>query len=209
MLLDVPDQERRGPLSLAELTSLALEGDQDAWRHLVERLERVVWKTVNMCTTDGDVRNDAFAATWLRLAERLHTVREPEKLPGWLATTAANEVRAMIRQRARTQPSANWDEIDDLFFRIVGSAEQPLDELDRDLLRSEAARAVRIAFAQLDEECRTILTVLVIEPDVSYRDASDRLGRPIGSLGPSRRRCLEKLRGHPSVRLLAEDNSNE
>jgi RNA polymerase sigma factor (sigma-70 family) len=209
MLSDVPDQERRGPLSLAELTSLALEGDQDAWRHLVERLERVVWKTVNMCTSDGDVRNDAFAATWLRLAERLHTVREPEKLPGWLATTAANEVRAMIRQRARTQPSANWDEIDDLFFRIVGSAEQPLDELDRDLLRSEAARAVRIAFAQLDEECRTILTVLVIEPDVSYRDASDRLGRPIGSLGPSRRRCLEKLRGHPSVRLLAEDNSNE
>jgi RNA polymerase sigma factor (sigma-70 family) len=209
MLGRVEDQELNGPSSLTELTSLALAGDQAAWRSLVRRLERVVWKTVNMCTSDGDIRSDAFAATWLRLAERLHSVREPEKLPGWLATTATNEVRALIRQRTRTEPNSEWDQIDDLFSRIVGAADQQLDELDRDLLRSEAASAVRIAFAQLDEECRMILTVLVIETDVSYRDASDRLQRPIGSLGPSRRRCLEKLRSHPSVRVLIEDVSND
>jgi DNA-directed RNA polymerase specialized sigma24 family protein len=59
----------------------------------VGRLERVVWKSVNMMTYDHEVRDDAFAATWLRLAERLESIREPEKLSGWLATTACNEVR--------------------------------------------------------------------------------------------------------------------
>ena len=70
---------------------------------LVDRLQRVVWKSVNMMTYDHEVRDDAFAATWLRLAERLDTIREPEKLPGWLATTACNEVRQILRQRGRQQ----------------------------------------------------------------------------------------------------------
>ena len=88
--------------SLTGLVAGAIDGHADAWAALVARLERVVWKSVNMMTFDHEARDDAFAATWLRLAERLDTIREPEKLPGWLATTACNEVRQILRQRRIT-----------------------------------------------------------------------------------------------------------
>lgn len=183
--------------SLTSLVAGAIDGDESAWSALVERLERVVWKSVNMMTFDHEVRDDAFAATWLRLAERLATIREPEKLPGWLATTACNEVRQILRQRGRQQatPGHDW----------AGSATgvgELLDTLTGDdgdhakgMLLDESRRHVRSAFARLDPQCRELITVLVLaDPAVPYEEASERLGRPIGSLGPSRRRCLQKLK---------------
>jgi RNA polymerase sigma factor (sigma-70 family) len=193
---------------LATLVSGALDGHQGAWNALVERLHRVVWKAVNMMTTDPDVRDDAFAATWLRLAERLDTIREPEKLPGWMATTAANEVRQIIRRRGRTELSltGTWragtgDAPSDLSDRLVG------DEGDHaaGVMRVEQRAELRSAFARLDEGCREIITVLVMaDPPMPYDEASEVLGRPIGSLGPTRGRCLEKLK-----RLLESDATPE
>jgi RNA polymerase sigma factor (sigma-70 family) len=178
---------------LDALVAGALAGREAAWNALVERLQRVVWKSVNMMTFDADVRADAFAATWLRLAERLDTIREPEKLPGWLATTACNEVRQILRHRGRQHTSLSGGgngrgggHIDELVGDEGGHADQ--------LVAVEERRAVRAAFARLDEGCRELLTVLVLaDPPVPYDEASERLGRPIGSLGPSRRRCLDKL----------------
>lgn len=183
---------------LVSLVAGALDGRQDAWDALVDRLHRVVWKAVNMMTTDPDVRDDAFAATWLRLAERLDTIREPEKLPGWLATTATNEVRQIIRRRGPGEFSLNasWrpgvdDPAVDLGDRLVG------DDGDHTaaLVRAEQRAEVRTAFSRLDEGCREIITVLVLaDPPPPYGEASEILGRPVGSLGPTRSRCLEKLR---------------
>lgn len=181
---------------LADLVAGALSGHGDAWNALVSRLERVVWKSVNMMTSDREVRDDAFAATWLRLAERLDGIREPEKLPGWLTTTATNEVRQIVRQRHRQDISLteSWSStggIGDLVDTLVGDD----GEHSGRLLADERRRQVRAAFGRLDEPCREIITVLVLaDPPVSYDDASDALGRPIGSLGPSRRRCLDKMR---------------
>ena len=151
-----------------------------------------------MMTTDADIRDDAFAATWLRLAERLDTIREPEKLPGWLATTATNEVRQIIRSRGRTDLSLNaaWrpgadDPVNDLGDRLIG------DHGDHTtaLVRAEQRAEVRAAFARLDDGCREIITVLVLtDPPLPYDEASEILGRPIGSLGPTRGRCLDKLK---------------
>lgn len=182
--------------SLADLVAGAIDGHGAAWNALVGRLERVVWKSVNMMTTDREVRDDAFAATWLRLAERLDGIREPEKLPGWLTTTATNEVRQIVRQRHRQDLSIteSWSSssgIGDLVDTLVGDDGEHADELMAD----ERRRHVRAAFGRLDEPCREIITVLVLaDPPVPYDEASDVLGRPIGSLGPSRRRCLDKMR---------------
>lgn len=182
---------------LESLVVGALAGHDAAWSALVRRLQRVVWKAVNMMTADPDVRDDAFAATWLRLAERLDTIREPEKLPGWLATTAANEVRQIIRRRGSVDLSltGTWrtgaDGATDLADRLVG------DDGDHAaaVLRAETDEAVRTAFARLDEACREIITVLVLaDPPPPYDEASAILGRPVGSLGPTRGRCLEKMR---------------
>jgi RNA polymerase sigma factor (sigma-70 family) len=181
---------------LPELVTGALAGHQDAWNALVARLERVVWKAVNMMTFDHEIRDDAFAATWLRLAERLHTIREPEKLPGWLATTATNEVRQIVRQRGRNlplaEPPASASRSSDVFDSVVG------DDGDHasSMMLDDARREVRDAFARLDDGCRELLTVLVLaDPPIPYDEASEILGRPVGALGPSRRRCLEKMKG--------------
>jgi RNA polymerase sigma factor (sigma-70 family) len=183
--------------SLTSLVALAIDGHSDAWSALVARLERVVWKSVNMMTFDHEARDDAFAATWLRLAERLDTIREPEKLPGWLATTACNEVRQILRQRNRQQAMQGGD-----WATSAGGVGDLLDTLpgddgdhSRGMQLDESRRDVRAAFGRLDAPCREIITVLVLaDPPVPYEMASERLGRPIGSLGPSRRRCLQKMK---------------
>ena len=180
---------------LTSLVGLALDGDQPAWEQLVRGLERVVWKTVVMMTSDSELRNDAFAATWLRLAERLPTIREPQKLPGWLATTAANEVRQIVRQRGHDHvPFSGLSDSDDGF----GPLDQMVDDGgDRaaELVAAERRRDVRAAFGRLDDSCRELITVLVLaDPPIPYDEASEQLGRPIGALGPTRARCLDKLK---------------
>ena len=144
------------------------------------------------------MRNDAFAATWLRLAERLDTIREPQKLPGWLATTATNEVRQIIRQQGRSpiglpdaHPGLRGGGLGDLLDTVSGDD----GDHERELVALDDARDVRAAFARLDDGCRQIITVLVLtDPPLAYDQASELLGRPIGSLGPTRKRCLEKMR---------------
>lgn len=183
---------------LADLVAGALGGHEGAWNALVARLERVVWKAVNMMTYDREVRNDAFAATWLRLAERLDSIREPQKLPGWLSTTACNEVRQIVRQRGR-QPISLGDGVGETPGGGLGSLLDTVagedGEHDAGLLAAEDAREVRTAFGRLDEGCREIITVLVLaDPPMGYDEASEMLGRPIGSLGPTRKRCLDKMR---------------
>lgn len=185
---------------LADLVKRSLAGDSVAWQALVRRLERVVWKAVNMMTIDDEVRKDAFAATWLRLVERLNTIREPEKLPGWLTTTATNEVRQILRHRSRQQVSLDWSAPGDPFAGLLAFAGASEGDHERELVRSESRRAVRRAFSALDEECREILTVLVLaDPPMSYQQASEQLNRPVGALGPSRRRCLDKLRSSATM----------
>ena len=193
-----PDQRFSPDDELAGLVDGALAGHQAAWDALVARLERVVWKAVNMMTFDDAIRDDAFAATWLRLAERLDTIREPQKLPGWLATTATNEVRQIVRQRSR-QPVGLADVSADARGGGLGGLldTMPGDpgDHDRGLIAADDARQVRAAFGRLDEGCREVITVLVLtDPPLAYDQASELLGRPIGSLGPTRKRCLDKMR---------------
>lgn len=187
------------PTPFGPLVERALAGDRDAWVRLVERLQRVVWKTVNMMSQEPDVRDDAFAATWLRLAERLGTIRDPERLPGWLATTAANEVRQIRRHRNRLSVGLSSDAVERAGLRetaTIGAADSAghVDPSERAVALDEQRR-VRSAFRQLDAGCQEVLTVLVItgEP-VAYEAASVELRRPVGSLGPTRRRCLDKMR---------------
>ena len=191
----MPGDQRFSPSDeLVDLVSGALAGHEAAWSALVERLERVVWKSVNMMTFDREIRDDAFAATWLRLAERLDSIREPEKLPGWLATTACNEVRQIVRQRAR-QPIGDTGSGTASAGSLLDTIPGDPGEHASDLMAADDARDVRRAFAKLDEGCREIITVLVIaDPPPAYDEASLMLGRPIGSLGPTRKRCLDKMR---------------
>lgn len=175
----------RGPESLfTDLVALARNGDEQAWRQLIDRLKNVVWKTVNSFSMNSKNSEDAYAATVLRLAENLDRIRDPERLPGWMATTARNESLALLRSRRR---EVLVDQIPEPDTFGVGDHSQRI-ELD------ELHEMIAQSFAGLSQKCQQLLRLLTGDPPMQYREVAEFLGMPIGSIGETRRRCLDKLR---------------
>jgi RNA polymerase sigma factor (sigma-70 family) len=177
-------------LDFDALVALALDGERLAWEELVERLHRVAWRAIAGFDLAVEDRKDAFAATFCRLYERLDTVREPAKLPGWVATTARNEVLTLLRSRRRDIPS---DPID---LRLP--AVQP--DFASGLMDSELRDALQAALSRLSPACQELLRLLTVDPPLSYAEIGELLDIPHGSIGPTRQRCLERLRDAPELR---------
>jgi RNA polymerase sigma factor (sigma-70 family) len=185
--------------SFTELAALARAGDERAWRMLCNRLRNVVWKTVNGFRLGAHDAQDAFAATFFRLAEHLGDVRDPERLPGWIARTATHEVYGILRARRRLEPVADHDEVSSV----------AAEEADHDtrLLRSELQNAIYEGLKRLPQRCQRLLRLLIAEPALDYHDIGLALGVPHGSIGPTRRRCLDQLGRTPEVRPYLEERS--
>lgn len=129
---------------------------------------------------------DVVQATWLRLLEHITRIEYPERIASWLATTARHEC---LRHLAASK-KVMLVEDDDAAF--CASAVQP--EVDERLLADERARAVREALSKLPSRSQQLLELLMADPPVSYTEIASQLGVPIGSIGPTRGRCLERLR---------------
>ena len=133
---------------------------------------------------------------WLRLIEHLGELREPRALPMWLITTAKREALRSAKATTRTQPTdpqaAGWAS------RLVTE-----DAPDAELERSERHTALLEGFALLSPRQRELLTMLSEDPPVPYAEISRRTGIPVGAIGPTRARALERLRRTPSVQALA------
>ena len=175
--------------TLSELVAGARDGDERAWRELCSRVKNVAWKTINSYGVRGADADDAYAATMFRLAEHLDRIREPERLPGWVATTARNETLGLFRSRRRTVV------VDEVPERDSGNGEP-----DAALVRDELREAVRRSFALLDERCQRLLRILTADPPIPYEDVGALLEMPHGSIGPTRRRCLDTLRSKAPLR---------
>jgi RNA polymerase sigma factor (sigma-70 family) len=176
-----------------ELVERAKGGDATAWEALVDALTGIVWSTVSGFSLSAEDRNDVFAASFFRLYERLDTVREPHKLPGWMATTTRHEALALARMRQRVQPH------DDL-----GEREERGRALDERLLDDELQLAVSAAFERLSPAHQKLLRMLTAEPPLSYDQIAEQLEIPRGSIGPTRQRCLERLRATPELQPFLE-----
>jgi len=172
----------------AELVDRARTGDASAWNAIVEGLKGVVWHTLVGFRLSDEDRKDVFAAAFFRLYERIDTIREPRKLPGWIATTTRHEALSLARARQRIETR------DDLGEREVFGL--PLDE---QLLDDELHVAVRAAFARLSPSQQELLRLLTTEPPMSYDEIAESLGIPRGSIGPTRQRCLDRLRATPEL----------
>jgi RNA polymerase sigma factor (sigma-70 family) len=173
------------------------EDAPDAWDELVRRFSDLVWKVLRGFDLSDADRWDGFQATWLRSLEKLHTLRDPSRFAGWLAQVATNEVRSTIlRYRTRVKP---------LDIRDDGRRSDAIDLCDT-LLKAEMVDAVRAGFAELGPECQHLLRLLVADPPLSYREIEAVLNRPVGSIGPTRRRCLEKLRRTAALLALYGDS---
>ena len=173
----------------------ALAGDTAAWDQLVERLQKVAWRSIAGFDLSSDDRKDAFAATFFRLYERLGSVREPAKLPGWVATTARNEVHTLLRSRRRDIPT----DIGDEHLPVVE------DEPAGGLLEAELSDALHRGLARLSAACRDLLHLLTLDPPLSYAEVGDLLDLPHGSIGPTRQRCLDRLRDTPELRPFLQE----
>jgi RNA polymerase sigma factor (sigma-70 family) len=168
----------------ADLVKRVRAGERDAWTALTRRHTNRLWAVARGLRLGDADAADAVQTTWLKLVQHLDTLREPEYVGSWLATTMRRECLGILKGRARVVVTESWDDIPDQH-----------DPLDSHLLRDERDTALWQAFRALDDRCRTLLRVLMADPPPSYAEVSAALAMPIGSIGPVRQRCLGKLRG--------------
>lgn len=176
---------------LSALVRDAAAGDAAAWDALVERFSGLVWSVARGYGLNRADAADVSQTAWLRLVEHLGDIRDPDAVGGWLATTVRHEALRTLRRSGRAIPTDadEWD---------VGVADDLL-AIDERLTADEHKAALWQAFARLPDRCRALLRVLMADPPPSYAEAAAALGIPIGSLGPTRARCLERLRASPEL----------
>lgn len=177
---------RQAGSEVADLVLRASAGDRVAWEELVERYAGLVCRVARDCGLGAGDTADVSQTTWLRLFEHIDRLDEPSHVGAWLATTARRECLRVVALRARIVLAHDAEVFEDL------QAHQPA--VDDDLLAAELAGDVRAAFEQLPPRWRRLMDLLMLDPPLSYAEISQRLDLPIGSIGPTRGRCVERLR---------------
>lgn len=175
--------ELGGEDDVAGLVAAASGGDPEAWGALVDRYGGLVWGVARALGLDTVDAADVSQTTWLRLAEHVGHIREPERVGAWLAVTARREA-VRTRQRSARIVLDSW----------CGDGPDEDDELDTALLRDERDALLWRTFSGLSEPCKALLRVLMSDPPPSYIEVGEALDMPVGSIGPRRQRCLRALR---------------
>ncbi len=185
---------QRGERDTASLVEAAATGEAQAWQELIDRyavLIRSVCRAHRLCEADGE---DVAQLTWLRAVEHIGRLRDPERFGAWIGTTARRECLRVLQGRKRVVPTC--DEIRNPLFAAHVDEEEIA-------VAAERREAVRQALTVLPDRQRTLLRLLHSEREPSYDAISSKLGMPIGSIGPTRGRALERLRKEIHVPLPA------
>jgi len=153
---------------MTELVARARVGDVGAREALVEQLQGLVWYALASFGLSREDREDVAAGTFCRLFERLDTIRDPSRLPGWIVTTARNEAHTLLRARGKMVLTDEEPEVADL-------APAPDDRI----LDLELSAALWAAFSELPSSCRQLLGLLIAVPPLPYRDIEELLGMPL------------------------------
>jgi RNA polymerase sigma factor (sigma-70 family) len=171
---------------IAGLVRGAANGELEAWERLVDQYARLIWSITGEFKLVESDAADVAQTTWLRLLEHIDRIEYPERVGSWLAATARNECLRSLATRKRVVLSQDNAEFE--------SAVAHGPEIDERLLADERAQVVREALSHLPRRWQRLLELLMADPPASYADISDELGLPIGSIGPTRGRCLARLR---------------
>ena len=185
---------RRDDLVVTGLVTRATDGDRQAWDALIDRYAPLVWSICRRHPLEAADAHDAAQTVWLKLVDNLDSLRDPAALPGWLATTTQHECGRILRTVRRPGHAGH--------ALAETIADDHAQTAEQDLLAAERHAALREAFGQLPPGCQQLLALLTADPPVPYAEISARLGTPVGSIGPTRRRCLDKLRRHPAIAAL-------
>ena len=176
--------------SPALLLKAAAAGDAEAWNQIVDDYSRLVWSVARGFRLTLADAADVSQTTWLRLVENLDRIQNPDQLAGWLATTARRESLKLLRKAQREVPDSEEAEENVSFFGDLDNDGDPEAALVAEQDRSDLWQA----FATLSERCRNLLRVVAVTPLESYAAVAESLGMRVGSIGPTRSRCLEQLK---------------
>jgi RNA polymerase sigma factor (sigma-70 family) len=199
------DNERLRPARLASaggsveepetgwLVTAAAGGDPAAWRALVHRFSGLIWSIARAHRLSDADAADVTQTTWLRLAEHIGKLNAPDRVGAWLATAARRECLAQLRAGHRVIVSEDM-----AAFESLPDGDNPTEDevLAAESEREDAHRAEVLwqAVGQLPDRCRELIRVLMASPPPSYAEVAAALGLPVGSIGPTRARCLQRLR---------------
>ncbi len=167
----------------AELLHAAALREEGAWAILVRRYDRLVYSVPIRAGLNEADAADITQSVFLRLFGHVARIRDPQALPAWLLTTARRQTWAKHREREAISLPLNVD--------VEDQAATPADELER----LESQHRIRMAVAELGDPCQKLLEALFFDnTGRDYANVAKRLGVSVGSIGPSRARCFERLR---------------
>lgn len=188
-------------VTVSQLVRAAAEGDRESWDNLVVRFTPLVLSISSRYRVSSHDAADICQTVWLRLLKHLATLREPAALPGWIVTTTRHEC---LRVLADNQKHTSFDPM--LEPPTASSRPSPAwsGDAEEGLIRAERHEALLVAFAGLPDRDRELLMLLLQDPPPSYAQISARLNIPIGSIGPTRARAIERLRRSTAIAALRE-----
>src|SRR5712691_2840387 len=178
------------------LVTRAARGDQDAWHEIVDRYAPLVYTICTRYRLSNHDIEDVGQNVWLLLVEQLSKLREPAALPGWLATTTARECLRVVTAANKSERLGTG--LDDSVLFVDAAV------IDEEILVAERNAALRAAFGQLPTRCQQLLSMLISDPPHPYVEIHEKLGIPVGSIGPQRARCLDRLRRSSALATLGE-----
>jgi RNA polymerase sigma factor (sigma-70 family) len=162
----------------SELIERCLKGDQDAWKDLVKRYERLVYSIARTLCSDPEDISDVFQQVWLELYQQLADVKKIEAIPAWLMTVTRRRSYAVLHARYGQEP-----------------LQQDVPQVSESLSQIEREHSLERAFSQLPDRCRRLIDLLYLDAsEPTYSQISKAMDIPEASIGPTRARCLEKLR---------------
>ena len=179
--------------SVVALVARAAGDDPGAWNELVDRYAPLVWAICTRYELSSHDSEDVGQTVWLLLVEQLGKLREPAALPGWLATTTKRECLRVVMASHRSDRLTSLDDA----LQFVDDA-----VIDEEILMAERNAGLRAALAELPPRCRQLMSMLLRDPPCSYSEISATLQIAMGSIGPQRARCLERLRRSDTLTAL-------
>jgi RNA polymerase sigma factor (sigma-70 family) len=192
--------QRRDDAVVIDLVARARGGEAQAWDALVERYAPLIWSICRKYRLSRADADDVGQSVWLHLVDRLDKIRKPAALAGWLATTTRRECGRLVR--AAHGPHAVIYALD-----AENMADEQADAAEQGVLAAERHAALRQAFTSLPPDFQRLTAMLIADPPVPYAEISARLGMPIGSIGPTRSRCLDRMRRYPALAALINTTS--
>lgn len=176
-----------GAHELETLVRLASLGDERAWSKIVDRFQSLVFSVPRRMGLSPDDAHDVFIVTFTALSKSLDRIENASTLPKWLSVTASRESYRLLRSRKTALAGDINLSLDD----VLADEDRTVDD---QLALTELGEGLRQAMLALSERCRELLTALYLDAEASYQEISEQMQLPLGSIGPTKARCLEKLR---------------